>query len=106
MQTERKIDWLSVSAIVVALGASLILWPRLPNPMPIHWNAAGQPDNYGSRAIGALLMPVVMVGIYLLFEVLPRIDPRRRNYRRFADTYRILRTLIILFMLFIHGLTL
>ncbi|MGA9532351.1 MAG: SdpI family protein [Anaerolineales bacterium] len=106
METERKVDWLSVLAVVAALGASLVLWRRLPDSMPIHWNAAGQPDGYGSRLVGAFLMPVVMVGIYLMFEVLPRIDPRRRNYERFADTYRFLRTLLILFMMLVHGLTL
>jgi uncharacterized membrane protein len=106
METERKVDWLSLVAIVVALAASLALWPRLPNPMPIHWNAAGQPDGYGSRLVGAFLMPVVMAGIYLMFEVLPRIDPRRKNYLRFAETYRFLRTLLILFMLLVHGLSL
>jgi len=106
MKTDRGLDWLSIVAIVAAFAASIILWPRLPSSMPIHWNAAGQPDNYGSRLIGAFLLPVIAVGIYFMFDVLPRIDPRRRNYQRFADTYRFLRSLLILFMVFVHALTL
>lgn len=103
---ERKLDWLALSAIALALLGSALLYPRLPEPMPIHWNAAGQPDDYGSRFVGAFLLPLVAAGIYLLFEVLPAIDPRKENYAKFSDTYHFLRRAFVLFMVLLHGLTL
>lgn len=33
------------------------------------------------------MLPVLMIGSWLLLRFLPRIDSRRSNYERFADTY-------------------
>jgi uncharacterized membrane protein len=41
---------------------------------------------------------MLTAGLYLLFLVLPLIDPRRGNYARFAGTYRFLKALLVLFM--------
>ncbi|MDX1600565.1 MAG: SdpI family protein [Anaerolineales bacterium] len=106
MTIERKFDWIAAGAIGLAFAVTLLLWQRLPDPIPIHWNAAGQPDDFAPRAVGALLLPGIATGIYLLFELLPVIDPRGQNYSNFADTYRFLRRAFILFLVFVHGLML
>jgi uncharacterized membrane protein len=105
-----KIDWrreaLPLAAIAMTFIIAVAVYPRVPDPMPTHWDAAGVPNGYGPRLVGVFLLPAMTVGIYLLFLVLPRIDPRRANYERFADTYRFFRTLFILFMLFVFIITL
>lgn len=93
-------------AIAVSFVATVILLPRLPDPIPIHWNAAGQPDNYAPRFWGAFALPLTALGLYGLFLIIPTLDPRRENYAKFADTYQILRVLFVLFMVFIQGITL
>lgn len=106
MKTDWRKEWLPLAAIAVTFVVAAIVYSRVPDPMPTHWNAAGVPDDYGSRFVGVLLIPLMSVGIYLLFLVLPRIDPRGANYARFSDTYRFFRTLIILFLLFVYAVTL
>lgn len=106
MKFEWKYEWLPIAAILASLAASLLLFSRLPEQMPIHWGATGQPDNYGSRLVGAFLMPAIIAGTYILILVLPRIDPRRENILRFSDTYRLIRTGVVVFLAFTHFLTL
>ena len=48
---------LGVSA--AALLVSVAVWSAVPSPMPIHWDAAGHPNGYASRAVGLTLMPVM-----------------------------------------------
>lgn len=106
MKMSLKRDGLPIGVIVVALVAGLVAYPRLPNPVPTHWNAAGQPNGYSSPLVGAFLFPAIMLGIYLMFFVLPRIDPRGKNYERFGDTYIFLRNLIVLYLGFVDGISL
>ncbi len=95
-----RFELLPVFAITTAFLATAVLYPRLPDPMPIHWNAAGQPDGYASRLVGASLMPVTSLGLYLLLLILPRIDPRQANIKHFEGTYRLLRTGFTLFTVY------
>lgn len=106
MKIDWRKEWLPMAAIAATFVLAAMVYPQVPNPMPTHWNAAGVPDGYGSRFVGVMLVPLMSVGLYLLFLVLPRIDPRQANYIRFADTYRFFRNLIILFMLFVYVITL
>lgn len=106
MKFDWRQEWLPLAAIAASLIVSLALYNRFPDQMPIHWGPAGQPDNFGSRAVGALLMPAIASGTYLLMLVLPRIDPRQENIRRFDDTYRLIRSGVVLFLVFTHFLAL
>jgi len=84
--------------ILAALALSLAVWTRLPERMPVHWGLHGDVNGYGSRTQGAFLLPGVMLAIWLLMRFLPRVDPRRANYAKFADTYDLLvNSLVALF---------
>ena len=76
--------------ILASAAFSLVVWSRLPERMPVHWGIHGEVNGYGSRAQGAFLLPIIMLGLWLLLRFLPRIDPRRANYAKFADTYELL----------------
>lgn len=106
MTFDWRREWPALLAIVATIAASVLLYPRLPETVPTHWNAAGVPDDYSSRAVGAFLVPGLMVGIYALLLVVPRIDPRRANVERFSETYALIRTGTVLFLAYIHGVTL
>lgn len=83
---------------LAAVVFSLAVWSRLPERMPVHWGLHGDVNGYGSRAQGAFLLPGVMLALWLLLRFLPRIDPRRANYAKFADTYDLLvNSLVALF---------
>lgn len=98
--------WYPVAVVLVALAASAAVYGRLPEQVPVHWNAAGEVDRYGSRFEGALLLPLVILGIALLIPLLPRIDPRGRNYEKFRPTYHLVLNATLTFMLGVHLLVL
>lgn len=79
--------WLAPALIVLAIVATAVVYPRLPAQVPVHWGLHGQADRYASRLQGVAVMPVLMLGVWLLLRFLPRVDPRRANYEKFADTY-------------------
>ena len=92
--------------ILTATIASAIVYPRLPEMAASHWNAAGQVDGYMPRFWAAFLMPLISVGLLLLFLAIPSIDPLKANIVKFRGYFNGFITLIIVFMLFIHGVTL
>ena len=87
-------------------GLAAINWSSAPDRMPVHWNVDGQPDRYGSKAEGLLLLPVIALGIYLLFRVLPLIDPKRANYAQFSGAYSVIRLAVLAFLAVIYGVVL
>lgn len=97
MNFEWKREWLPVLALMIAFGATLVFYGRLPDPMPIHWGLTGQPDDFAARPLGAFLMPVLAIFMYGFFFLIPVIDPRRENIERFRETYRFFRSALVLF---------
>lgn len=97
-----------LASLLIALSvlAGLFLYPRLPDPVASHWNARGQVDGYMPRFWGAFLMPIVSAGMLLLFLLIPLIDPLRANIAKFRTTFNTFIVLMIVFLLYIHGLSL
>ncbi len=95
--------WISALLIVLAFGASLILYGQLADPMATHWNAGGEVDGWSSRRVGAFLLPAMALGMLLLLRVLPRIDPRRKNYARFTGAYETMIVAVVAMLVAIHG---
>lgn len=93
-----------VQPLLVALAfvASGIAWGRLPERVPMHWNLAGEVDRYGSRLAGAFMIPLMMLFIWGMMRVLPKIDPRRANYARMEGTYELVITTVLATTLVLH----
>lgn len=100
-----KREW---SLLVLVLGtfiAAFLIYPKMPDMVPIHWNIQGEVDGYGSRFFGTFLMPLVNLGMYVLLLVTPKLDPKRANYEKFGSSYRIIRFTLHLFFALIFALT-
>jgi uncharacterized membrane protein len=99
----------SVRALCIVVAAmfafSLAALPFMPNPAPIHWNAAGQVDGYGSPLLAALLTPLIALAVVVLMLLLPKLDPRHENYANFMGSYRLIMGLLVLFFALIDVIT-
>lgn len=97
-----KLNWRYELPQLLLIGAMLIIaalaWPQLPDRLPIHWNIHGEIDGWGSKFMGLLLFPCIMVGLYALLVVVPFIDPGRANYKNFEKSYGIIRIALMAFM--------
>jgi uncharacterized membrane protein len=85
---------------------SLAVYPLLPEQIPVHWGLSGDVDGWTAKWPGAFMAPALALGIWLLLQVLPKVDPRRRNYERFQETYWVLVNVIIGFIGLVHVLSL
>ncbi|NTV63501.1 MAG: SdpI family protein [Oscillochloris sp.] len=85
--------------------SGLAVLPFMPNPAPIHWNIAGEPDGYGSPWMAVLLAPLISLVMVVLMPLLPRFDPRYANYAGFAGSYQLIMTALVLFFALVHVLT-
>lgn len=92
--------------IAGAALAGLLLWNQLPDPMASHWNVNDQVDGYMPKVWGVFLMPLVTLGLFVLFLVLPSIDPLKANIAQFRDAFNLFIVLMVAFMLYVHALTL
>lgn len=92
--------------IVISIVAGVLLWNQLPDQMASHWNANDQVDGYMPKFWGVFMMPLIVLGMYVLFLVIPGIDPLKANIAQFRGAFNLFIVLISVFMLYIHGLTL
>jgi len=70
---------------LLPLAAVALCWGRLPAQVPTNWGFDGQ-VTYSAK--GKLwLLAALGPGLAALFQFLPRLDPKRANYRRFQAVY-------------------
>jgi uncharacterized membrane protein len=69
---------LTLVALVVPSLYLFYAWPALPAQIPTHFGLNGQANDYTSRGHIWLLTLALPLGIFLLFSILPRFDPKRR----------------------------
>jgi uncharacterized membrane protein len=94
--------WIPLLIIAAAVVASAVVYPRLPETIPIHWNMDGQPNGWSSRAFGAWITPALLLFMWGLFRILPVIDPRGANYAKFGGAFEAIVDSLMLFLLGMH----
>ncbi len=70
-----KLDLLSLVVLASTFAVTALLYGRLPDPMPTHYNLRGVADGWSSRAFGAFLTPAIAVGTWLLTRLGARLLP-------------------------------
>jgi len=99
----------TIIVVVLIIGATLagaLLWNQLPDPMASHWDVNDQVNGYMSRFWGVYLMPLVTIGMFLIFLIIPNIDPLKANIAQFRETFNLFIAFMVGFMAYIHVLTL
>lgn len=87
---------------LLAAAFSAWAWRRLPDVVTTHWGLDGQPNGYSPRWVAAVLLPLFLVALPLVFRVLPKIDPRGENYPKFSDSFWQIGNTVVLFLGVIH----
>jgi uncharacterized membrane protein len=95
------------SLVLVAIGfvVSAAFYRRLPDPVPVHWNVHGEPDGYMAKPMGAFVLNLVMVFVYLLFQLSPRLSPRGFRFEGFRGSYVIIQQATLTFLLLLLVVT-
>ena len=96
--------WFGLVIAALAVAISIWAYPSLPPRVATHWDLRGTPDGFSSRAWAVALIPIVIIVMTGLFNVLPKLDPRRENYAKFLSSYWLIANAVIVFILVAHGM--
>lgn len=101
----RKSEIIILGIIILSFAIGIYYYPQMPEKAASHWNAQGQVDGYMSKFWGLFLMPIISVGMFLLFILIPRIDPLKSNIQQFRKYYDGFVVLILVFLFYLYLLT-
>jgi uncharacterized membrane protein len=94
-----KKEWYMIILLLSPFVASLMLWDTMPDIVPIHFNAAGEADDFGPKWINAFLLPGIALITYFFLLVIPAIDPKKR----IENTQKPIAAIRIVISLFLIG---
>lgn len=94
MYTNLKKELGLILVVLAPLAFLLFRWNDIPAEVPVRWDSSGEIVGYGSKWTTIL----INLGLYPLLLLIPRIDPRKKNYKLFSGSYYKIRFSIHLFM--------
>ena len=79
---KKNLKTLIITSIIILLPmvAGLVLWNRLPEQVPFHWNAAGEIDGWASRPVAVFVPSAAMLALQWLCVVVTSTDPKKQNH--------------------------
>ncbi|TQF17532.1 SdpI family protein [Myxococcus llanfairpwllgwyngyllgogerychwyrndrobwllllantysiliogogogochensis] len=97
---------LSLGLVIASFVMAAVLYSRLPEAIPTHWNARGVVDGHTPKPWGPFVLPLMMAGIYLLLVVLPRISPKGYRMERFQGVFEFVLATTLAFLFLMNALLL
>jgi uncharacterized membrane protein len=101
----RKSEIIILAIILLSFIIGIAVYPYVPAKLASHWNSQGLVDGYMPRSWAIFIMPILSIVIFLLFVLIPKIDPLKANIEKFRKYYDIFIVMIALFLLYIYLLT-
>lgn len=103
--TGKNCRRIGMGMILPSLLVGVCVWPQMPERMAFHWNVKGQVDGFAPKFMGLLFMPAVSIALFLLFVLLPGMDPLKKNIEKFRAHYERFMVVMIAFLFYIYLLT-
>ena len=66
--------------LLIPVIVGLLLWDKLPDPMPMHWDIHGEVDGWSNKATAVFGMPALMLAMQWLCLFACTADPKYKNY--------------------------
>lgn len=86
------------ATVILALAAYVAyVFSGLPDPMPTHWDIAGEANGYMSRNAGAATLVLIPIFSVLLFKIIPIISPRGFRTEPFSGVINTLMVGVVVF---------
>ncbi|KWX80470.1 SdpI family protein [Paenibacillus jilunlii] len=87
-------DTLIVILGVLSVGYALVNYGKLPGQLPAHFNIRGEVDRYWSK--GSIIALTGFLGLIfpLAMQFIKSVDPKKENYSKFQNAYKMIRLAI------------
>ena len=78
---KKNLKTLLITSVVILLPivAGLLLWNKLPDKIPVHFNAQGIADGFGGKGLAVFGLPLFMIAIHWLCVFVTSLDPKSKN---------------------------
>lgn len=90
----RLADLASLGMVSATLLGSALVYTRLPERFPIHFDLHGNVDGFASRPVGAFLMPVVALATWAFVRSVPRFLTGEGRVRALASPLPLVTALV------------
>ncbi len=79
IRENRKKLIITSIVILVPIFIGLILWNKLPDKIPTHWNSAGEVDGWSSKIFAVFGLPAILFVLHWACVLGTSADPKKQN---------------------------
>jgi len=91
-------ELIPITLLIIIFAIAFYTYPKLPDKIPVHWNAYGEIDNYSSKLM-VFLIPVIYLFFVIISFVLPAADVFKDNIKKFYKYFYGMKILFGIFFL-------
>ncbi|MCL4426990.1 SdpI family protein [Patescibacteria group bacterium] len=88
--------------ILATFVLGVTLYPHLPAHLATHWNMQGNVNHFTPKFWSVFGLPFIMIGIAVLFLLIPLIDPLKKNITAFRPYFDLFVVLLMLFLFYTY----
>ena len=98
----RKSQIVILGIVFLSFLLSVYFYRQMPEKMATHWDAQGEVDGYMPKIWTLLIMPLTITFFAIMFFIIVRIDPLKKNIEKFQSYYDGFIIVLLAFLLVIH----
>lgn len=102
MKKTTKIQIFISILSLLPLVLVLAVYSKLPDKVPMQWSLNGN-IRYDDKN-NLFIMAIMAIVFAVMFPLLPKIDPKKKNYDKFGSSYQMFQIFMMLFMLFMTAI--
>lgn len=95
MKLRNELPLISIALLPIIYLA--FIWNQLPDKVPLHWNVKGEIDWYGDKTDLLLISIFLPLLTYLIFLVIPIIDPKNK-IKNMGNKFQTIKVLLTSFI--------
>ena len=80
MKISKKTVIITSMITLLPVVFGLLMWNKLPDPMPTHFGADGVADGFSSKGFAVFGLPLILLGAHLICIFASKSDPKSKNY--------------------------
>ena len=91
--------------VLLSFVVGIYFYNQFPDKVASHWGINGEINGYMSKFWGLFLMPIIGLIMFLMFIIIPKIDPLKENINKFRKYFDWFIIIIMLFLFYLYLLT-
>ena len=79
MKEQKRLIYTTAFLCLIPAFICVLLWNRLPDSIPVHWNMQGAVDNYASKPFAVFGIPALLMVLHLILVFVTSQDPKNAS---------------------------